>query len=117
MTKLISPTAPPRQPPWRSPNAADQKKLKKLHVSLHHTPAESRVSKKAPFAPRTFLGAPSLTQAGVFTPAVYSSLSDPHLNLYFSRKFGQTPLLRISGVSKPQVSDKPQTGGNSPISL
>ena len=95
--------APPSQPPWRNPNATAQAKTKKFHVSLYHMPAESRVSKKAPFAPRTFLGAPSVSRTGVFTPAVYNSLSDPHLNPYFSRKFGQTPPLRVSGASKPRV--------------
>ena len=71
-------------------------------MSLNHTPFESRVSRRAPYAARATLG--STTLAGrSFSPAAYNSLSDPHLNEFFSRKFGATDSLRDSGTSKPKV--------------
>jgi len=59
---------------------------------------ESRVSKKAPFAPRTKIGTtvwdqPKVVNGKVFTMPEYSSLEDPHLTDYFSRKMGAKPKL------------------------
>ena len=95
--------APPSQPLWHNPNASPTiARRRKFNVSLNHTPFESRVSKQAPYAARATLG--STTLAGrAFSPAAYNSLSDPHLNEYFSRKFGASDSLRESGALKPKV--------------
>lgn len=95
-------SAPPasQQPRWRHPNSPEPKRARKFHVSLYHTPFESKTSKKAPFAPRATIGGSSTLRGKDFSPATYNSLSDPHLNPYFSRKFGKSASLRESGPSK-----------------
>ena len=72
-------------------------------MSLNHTPFESRTSQKAPFAPRATIGGSTTLRGKDFSPATYNSLSDPHLNPYFSRKFGKSASLRESGLSKTRV--------------
>lgn len=94
-------TAPPsNQTRWRYPNSPEPKKARKFHVSLNHTPFESRTSQKAPFAPRGTIGGSTTLRGKDLSPAVYNSLSDPHLNPYFSRKFGNSATLRESGPVK-----------------
>ena len=94
-------TAPPsNQTRWRYPNSPEPKKARKFHVSLNHTPFESRTSQKAPFAPRGTIGGSTTLRGKDLSPAVYNSLSDPHLNPYFSRKFGNSAALRESGPVK-----------------
>lgn len=94
-------SAPPsNQPRWRYPNSPEPKRARKFHVSLNHTPFESRTSQKAPFAPRATIGGSTTLRGKDLSPAVYNSLSDPHLNPYFSRKFGKSASLRESGPLK-----------------
>ena len=102
---LLSTAPPASQPRWRYPNSPEPKRARKFHVSLNHTPFESRTSQKAPYAPRATLGGSTTLRGKEFSPAVYNSLSDPHLNPYFSRKFGKSASLRESGVSKSKVCD------------
>ena len=102
---LLSTAPPASQPRWRYPNSPEPKRARKFHVSLNHTPFESRTSQKAPYAPRATLGGSTTLRGKEFSPAVYNSLSDPHLNPYFSRKFGKSTSLRESGVSKSKVCD------------
>ena len=98
---LIAP--PSKQPHWRYPNSPEPKKARKFNVSLNHTPFESRTSQKAPFAPRATMGGSTTLRGKDFSPATYNSLSDPHLNPYFSRKFGKSASLRELGLSKTKV--------------
>lgn len=102
---LLSTAPPASQPRWRYPNSPEPKRARKFHVSLNHTPFESRTSQKAPYAPRATIGGCTTLRGKEFSPAVYNSLSDPHLNPYFSRKFGKSASLRESGVSKSKVCD------------
>ena len=81
-----------------NPNAVDTKPTKKFHVSLNHTPFESRVSKKAPFASRavegkTIYDQPKVVNGKVFSMAPYNPLEDPHLSDYYARKLGLKPSL------------------------
>lgn len=58
-------------------------------MSLYHSPLESCVSRRAPYAARTKITSGSTTLPGRdFSSPVYNSLSDPNLNGYFTRKFG-----------------------------
>ncbi|KAL9979179.1 hypothetical protein ACROYT_G016801 [Oculina patagonica] len=94
-------SAPPsQQPRWRYPNSPEPKKARKFHVSLNHTPFESKTSQKAPFAPRAMTGGSTTLRGKDFSPATYNSLSDPHLNPYFARKFGKSASLRETGLSR-----------------
>lgn len=72
-------------------------------MSLNHTPFESRTSQKAPFAPRATIGGSTTLRGQDFSPATYNSLSDPHLNPYFARKFGKSASLRETGLSRTKV--------------
>lgn len=100
-------TAPPsQQPRWRYPNSPEPKKARKFYVSLNHTPFESRTSKKAPFAPRATIGGSTTLRGQDFSPATYNSLSDPHLNPYFARKFGKSASLRETGLSRTKVPEQ-----------
>lgn len=99
--------APPsQQPRWRYPNSPEPKKARKFHVSLNHTPFESKTSQKAPFAPRATIGGSTTLRGKDFSPATYNSLSDPHLNPYFARKFGKSASLRETGLSRTKVQIK-----------
>lgn len=98
---LIAP--PSQQPRWRYPNSPEPKKARKFHVSLNHTPFESKTSQKAPFAPRAMTGGSTTLRGKDFSPATYNSLSDPHLNPYFARKFGKSASLRETGLSRTKV--------------
>ena len=67
--------------------------MKKVHVSLYHTPLESKVSKKAPFAPRPFQGQtsydlPKVVNGKKYTMPEYNPIDDPHLQDYYARKLG-----------------------------
>ena len=101
---LLSIAPPTSQPRWRYPNSPEPKKARKFHVSLNHTPFESRTSQRAPYAPRATIGGSTTLRGKDFSPAVYNSLSDPHLNPYFSRKFGKSASLRESGPSRLKVN-------------
>lgn len=92
-----------QQPRWGYPNSPEPKRARKFHVSLYHTPFESKTSKKAPFAPRAAIGGSTSLRGKDFSPATYNSLSDPHLNPYFSRRFGKSTSLRESGPSKTRA--------------
>ena len=79
---------------WKNPNAsASKSSTKKFHLTLNHTALESSVSKKAPFAPRSFLGqssydTPKVVNGKPFSMQEYNPLEDPHLGDYYARKLG-----------------------------
>lgn len=85
-------------PPWVNPNAPSSIPRKKFNTRLNTSSLESRVSKKAPFAPRISSSAkvwdqPKVVNGKVFTMPEYSSLEDPHLTDYYARKLGVLPKL------------------------
>ena len=86
---------------WKNPNASLTKPTKKFHVGLNHSPLESSVSKRAPFAPRGFLGQsaldlPKVVNGKQYTMKEYNPLEDPHLSDYYARKLGMMPSLSDS---------------------
>lgn len=85
-------------PPWVNPNAPSTVPRKKFHTRISATSLESKVSKKAPFAPRIKTSTkvwdqPKVINGKVFTMAEYNSLEDPHLSDYYARKLGILPKL------------------------
>ena len=77
------------------------KSTKKFNVSLNHTSFESGVSKRAPFAPRSFLGQssydmPKVVNGKTYSMKEYNPLEDPHLSDYYARKLGLLPGLSDS---------------------
>lgn len=100
-------TASPNRsaPPWVNPNAPKTVPMKKFHVSLNHQSSETRLSKRAPFAPRINAGPkiwdqPKVVNGKVLTAPEYNSLEDPHLGAYFARKMGVKPRLSDGSNSK-----------------
>eukprot|EP00795_Rhopilema_esculentum_P013094 gene13095-3880_t len=90
---------------WKNPNAVASKPNKKFNVSLSHTSFESGVSKRAPFAPRSFLGQtshemPKVVNGKTFAMKEYNPLEDPHLSDYYARKLGLLPGLSDSAKKK-----------------
>lgn len=96
---------PGSAPPWVNPNAPKTVPMKKFHVSLNHQSSETRLSKRAPFAPRINAGPkiwdqPKVVNGKVLTAPEYNSLEDPHLGAYFARKMGVKPRLSDGSNSK-----------------
>ena len=86
---------------WKNPNAYPTKSTKKFNLSLNHTSFESGVSKRAPFAPRGFLGQssydmPKVVNGKAYSMKEYNPLEDPHLSDYYARKLGVLPGLSDS---------------------
>ena len=84
--------------PWVNPNAPSVPVTKKFHVSLNSKQFESRVSKKAPYAPRSHSSlstweTPKVVNGKAYLMPQYNSLEDPHLRDYFARKVGVKPKL------------------------
>lgn len=70
-------------------------------MSLNHSSIESGVSKRAPFAPRSFLGQspydiPKVVNGKAYSMMEYNPLEDPHLSDYYARKLGMLPGLSDS---------------------
>lgn len=85
-------------PPWTNPNAPSTVPRKKFHTRITTSSVESRVSRKAPFAPRVkasakILDQPKVVNGKVYTMVEYNSLEDPHLTDFYARKLGVIPKL------------------------
>ncbi|MEE6523846.1 hypothetical protein FKM82_022930, partial [Ascaphus truei] len=86
--------SPPRgKPTWNDARKSEAwtDSLRKNRVSLNHRPVESLLGKRAPFAARTqsaSSGGHRYRNGNVDTLPLYSSMNDPHLYDYYTRKFG-----------------------------
>ncbi|XP_029436484.1 lipoxygenase homology domain-containing protein 1 [Rhinatrema bivittatum] len=118
--------SPPRgKPAWNDPRSKPEvwtNSLRKYRVSLNHRPTETRLSKRAPYAARTFSASSRGYQyrnghLEVFPR--YNSLNDPHMYDYFAKKFGLQvkPQPSSNKRSRSASSSRSERSGSRPNSV